>query len=434
MRQVITCLFLIWAYCVSAQSTPLFCGFDHAMKMKCQHDPSWKRSYDEIFSKCREQGSSRGGGVYTLPVVVHVVYHLDNENIPDSVVLSQMEVLNEDYRRTNPDAINTRDIFLPFAADMDIQFALASIDPEGNPTTGITHTYTDRESFDFDLFSQDITLNEVKHSETGGVDAWDPLHYINIWVCNVAPTPFGQIFGLSFPPEGLDNWPAGSSAPTPGDEGLIVHYTTVGRNNPVANEDGTEFNNNGRTMTHEMGHYLGLRHTWGDEFLGDPCSEDDGIDDTPICGSGDQYVCDYEANTCDDGSENDLPDMLENYMDYTQDACYNMFTEGQKTLMRYVIENLRSDLLDGVNVAENTSALLPVYVWPNPASERLYASIPANEIYLDYSISDASGRIVETGRIDQSGISLLGMEAGHYLISFRKDGKSKTEQFIVNAH
>src|SRR6185436_13006396 len=105
---------------------------------------------------------------------------------------------------------------------------------------------------------------------------------------------------------------------------------TAGRNNPHADDDGTEFNNMGRTLTHEMGHYLGLRHIWGDELFEDNCSLDDGIDDTPNCGSGDQYSCDYEANTCESSLPDDMPDMLENYMDYTKDHCYNMFTQDQK--------------------------------------------------------------------------------------------------------
>ena len=412
-----------------AQQQPVYCGFDYFIRMKKTHDDAWYRAYKQGLTDWQQQRGERGGGdeVYVVPVVFHIVFNTDDQNVPDSVVLSQMEVLNEDYRRLNEDAALTRNEFLPVAADCMIEFRLADFDPDGNPTNGIIHHETDRTGFELDFFAAENTLDEVKYQATGGADAWDPEHYLNIWVCNIEESFFGQIFGLSYPPSGLDNWPAGSEAPNPGDDGVIVHYTTVGRNNPEANADGTDQNNMGRTLTHEVGHYLGLRHTWGDELFADPCSEDDGMFDTPLCGMGDQYACDYEANTCDEGN-GDLPDQLENYMDYTRDVCYNMFTLEQMSLMRFVLENQRQDLLSGN--ALNTSGL-PDFrfgFYPNPACLSLTITLPEQTRSCQFEICNSLGQrmmagITEGGRMDISSLSpdvyILRLSHGHEVSAVR---------------
>ncbi len=428
-HKLLPLLILILSVSANSQYSPVYCGFEHFMKLKKNHDPAYKRGYEELFLRWKNESGNRGGEVYTLPVVFHIVYNEENQNVPDSVVLSQLEVINEDYRRMNTDAINTRDIFLPFAADCNIQFALANTDPEGNATSGITHTLTDRTEFELDLFAADNTLDEVKHAETGGVDAWDPQHYINIWVCNIGSSFLGQIFGLAYPPEGLSNWPDGSSAPDISNEGIVLHYPVLGRNNPFANDDDVEDNNGGRTLTHEMGHYLGLRHIWGDELFTNVCSEDDGIDDTPLCGSGDQFQCDYEANTCGSGDPDDLPDMIENYMDYTFDECYNMFTEDQTSLMRYVVEELRSGLIESPALNISESVTRNFRTWPNPANERLFLDINPNQ-NIEYQIFSAFGVLIQSGKVEAANIGIQHLEAGHYSICFRTGDAFSVHSFI----
>lgn len=437
MRKILFIAFLISTSTVFPQTKqqPLYCGFDYFIQKQRQHNAEYITAYEDVLRnwKADAKPKSGGGGVYTIPVVFHIVYHDDEQNIADSVVHSQMEVLNEDYRRMNADAVNTRDIFLPFAADCEIEFELASVDPDGNSTTGITHNYTDETGFSLDIFSAENTLDYVKHSETGGVDAWDTEHYLNVWVCNIEASLFGQIFGLSYPPAGLDNWPAGSNAPTPDDAGVVVHYTTVGRNNPFADEDGTDDNNLGRTCTHEVGHYLGLRHTWGDELFFDECSEDDGMDDTPLCGLGDQYQCNYDANTCNEGVD-DLPDQLENYMDYTTDECYNMFTQDQKSLMRYVIEELRPGLLEGVGLQELQRTEAQFLLTPNPTTGNvlLQFTSPASGTVTLY---DAAGRDCSWFMLNNSiqlSFDFSEYNPGFYLLQYcSNDGMISQQQLII---
>ena len=347
------------------------CVYDYVMKKK-QDYYNFNNSYNDLYNYANNR-LSNSLETYYIPVVFHVVYNSNEQNIPDSVLISQLEVLNEDYRRLNNNASETREEFLEFAGDANIEFFLANVDPNGNSTSGIIQQYTDREEFLMfeDIFSNEITLDEVKKSETGGSDAWDTNRYLNIWICNIGSLDIfglelGQVFGYAYPPINVDEalinledtqtvpeWPVDMLTDDETLQGVVLHYTAVGRNNPVANEDGMTENNQGRAAVHEIGHYLGLRHIWGDAiaFLGDDgCSVDDGISDTPNANDQAGYVCDFNKNTCTGdtfgSTGEDLPDMVENYMDYSPDACLNMFTNGQINVMRNILEIARPELIN----------------------------------------------------------------------------------------
>lgn len=238
--------------------------------------------------------------VITIPVVVHILYNKSEQNISDEQVMSQLKVLNEDYRRLNKDAANTPDVFKQVAADTRIQFCLAKTDPDGRPTTGIIHKYTSEGQF--------LADDAVKFSKKGGDDAWDATRYLNLWVCNL----FGRTLGYAVSPGG------------PADrDGVVITYSafgTIGRSGAYSK---------GRTATHEVGHWLGLRHIWGDSLCGD-----DGIADTPPQETSNSNCPSFpHVSSC---SANSYGDMFMNFMDFTDDACMNMFTEGQKIKMRSV--------------------------------------------------------------------------------------------------
>jgi hypothetical protein len=249
----------------------------------------------------RQAPHQRTGNVITIPVVVHIVYRTAAENISDTQVQSQIQVLNEDFRRQNPDASNTPSAFQSVAADAEIQFCLATRDPLGNPTTGITRTQTTKTSFS-------AMSNDVKYSSQGGRDAWPTDQYLNIWVCNLG----SQILGYA-------QFPGGGAAAT---DGVVVDYRYFGRGGSAQAPY-----NKGRTATHEVGHWLNLRHIWGDAQCGN-----DYVNDTPT-----QYGPNYGCPSFPKPSCGNTSDMFMNYMDYTDDACMNLLTQGQKTRMRAVL-------------------------------------------------------------------------------------------------
>jgi len=239
--------------------------------------------------------------VIIIPVVVHVLFHNAAQNISDAQILSQIEVLNKDFRLLNTDRQNIPSPFKPFSADTRIQFCLARVDPQGRETRGIIRRYTNNEYF--------LADDGMKFKSRGGDDAWDSRKYLNLWVCSM----LGRTLGYATLPGG-----------DPVKDGVVINYDVFGANGGQRSPF-----NLGRTATHEVGHWMGLMHLWGDEDCGS-----DGVDDTPRQ-RGYNYGCPSFPHTtaC---SENITGDMFMNFMDFTNDACMHMFTAGQKTKMRSV--------------------------------------------------------------------------------------------------
>ena len=257
---------------------------------------------------------SMSQAIITIPVVVHVVWNTNAENISDAQIFSQIDVLNDDFRRTNSDASNTPNVWQSIAADCEIEFCLASIDPDGNPTTGITRTQTSQTSFS-------ISSSNMKSNSSGGIDPWDQDNYLNIWVCDLT----GGILGYATPPSNFNN----------PEDGVVIRYKyfgTIGQAQSPYDK--------GRTTTHEVGHWLNLSHVWGDSNCGnDQCA------DTPTQQSS-NYGCPNFPSTSNCSGNGNNGDMFMNYMDYTNDACMNLFTNDQKSRMIAAINQYRPDLLN----------------------------------------------------------------------------------------
>ena len=283
------------------------CGTMENLEYRKQQDPGLEARMQEIETytqnKVQEMQMNRvDGNIITIPVVVHVLYRNSTENISVAQIQSQLDVLNEDFRRTNPDADNT----WSQAADTEIQFCLATVDPNGNATTGITRKSTTR---------QDWGANDdAKRSSSGGIDPWNTSEYLNMWVVpKMTTVSQGQVINLL----GYAQFPGGNAST----DGVIMIYNAFGRTGAVtAPFDG------GRTTTHEIGHFLNLRHIWGDSNCGN-----DFVADTPTHQSSNSG-CPVGQVSC--GST----DMPQNYMDYSNDSCMNLFTQGQKDRMRAVLE------------------------------------------------------------------------------------------------
>ncbi len=394
MRLFFLPLFLLFHFISTAQTPsirPIVCGNDLFSDILRAHYPDLQANFDATFEAARQNTSVSQRSPYTIQVVVHVVWKEEAENLADSIIENQIQILNADYNRLNADTAQLRSVFQPVAGNAQIQFQLAEI----------VRVKTEQE-FAVDLFGTNL-LTEVKHDADGGSTAWDNEHYLNIWICKVQPIAFGpivlgQILGFAFPPADLVNWPAGSNSPNADEDGVVVDYRMIGSNNPntIAVPGGTDdLVVRGRTLVHETGHYLGLRHIWGDGGLLGPndCAQSDGVDDTPFANAQSNFDCDITRNTCDtieDFYGLNMPDLIENYMDYSSETCMNMFTKGQVEIMRSVLEGPRSGLIEVVSVVDmNNAAQLEIY--PNPASERAT---------VNFTLSENSGVMLQLTSVD----------------------------------
>ncbi|MCH2046352.1 MAG: zinc-dependent metalloprotease [Saprospiraceae bacterium] len=348
MKNILTASLLLLAISSFAQTIPFHhrCAYDHAVEARETDYPGYKAQVNAIFEAARRMADEEGGlrATYTIPVAVHVVWKENEEHLTEERVLEQLAILNEDYQRMNPDTALMRSIFDTIVANPSIEFRLDSIIwVKTTSTFGGGGLFPDINAFD-----------EVKASATGGSDALDPTSYLNIWMTNLGA---GGVLGYAYPPDGLSNWPTGSAAPTQAEEGVVIDSRVVGRQGSY-NVSGQSLTTQGRTGTHEVGHYLGLRHIWGDGLLsqlGIPdCNADDGLNDTPNAGLPSQFACDTTQNTCDAGQAGDLPDMIENFMDYSDESCQNSFTNGQVGIMQAVLTAERANLANTMPM--NTAA------------------------------------------------------------------------------
>lgn len=292
------------------------CGTTEYLKNCKAQNLSLEEQLSRINQKLHqhEAAHQKNRQLITIPVVVHVLYQNAEQNIPDQQIFSQIDVLNEDYRKLNANASSIPLSFSSVAADCEIQFCLAARSPQGLATSGITRTQTSVAAF---------SLNDaMKRSTTGGIDAWPTDKYLNIWVCNLSD----NLLGFATLPGTV----------IPALDGVVICYKNFGRNSP-----GGGNYNKGRTATHEIGHWLNLIHIWGDDDnAADPCSGSDQVTDTPNQ-EGPNFQCpSFPSSSCGNSS-----DMFMNFMDYTYDQCMSMFTTGQKTRMQNTIALQRNGLL-----------------------------------------------------------------------------------------
>jgi hypothetical protein len=263
--------------------------------------------------------------IITIPVVVHVVYNNSTENISTAQILSAIDIINKDYRRLNADTSATPSVFAALGADCGIEFCLATTDPNGNSTSGITRTATSQTSFSAGTYTGVIYSDDgVKYTSQGGIDAWNTSQYLNIWVCDINSY------------NGYATFP-GSPASS---DGVVVDFTRFG--NFTAGSTSFMI----RTASHEIGHWLNLNHTWGENWLTTSNCGDDFCNDTPT-ESAATYGCGtfpYNAfNACNSGPNGE---MYMNFMDYTD--CRNIFTQDQKTRMIAAINLFRPAFLNTV--------------------------------------------------------------------------------------
>jgi hypothetical protein len=285
---------------------------------------------------------------YTLPVIVHVINNGEavgtGSNISQAQVLSQLAVLNEDYRNLNADGTLVPSVFQPLRSDMQLQFVPALRDPTGATLAepGIDRVNRITKGWTAPPYGSSTSTAYIDGTIKPG-SYWDPNRYINIWVLDLG----GGVLGYAQFPDntaGLGGLSAqGGSAAT---DGVVILYSAFGRVGTLA----TNYNQ-GRTLTHELGHWFGLRHIWGDDNnTGDTCSGSDYADDTPNQAIQNYGCPSFPHVSCANGPSGD---MFMNYMDYVNDACMQLFSASQKERMQAVMAagTPRRSILTTSNVA-----------------------------------------------------------------------------------
>jgi hypothetical protein len=267
------------------------CASQEVLARQLEEDPGLRQRMADIERFTRDaiatgRISKRG---IEIPVIVNVVWHTSEQNISDAQIASQIDVLNEDFSKRNADGDGTPAEWGALRADYGLHFVLA----------GTNRRYSDRPNWGFD--------DAVKYNTRGGIDATDPAHYLNMWACNLGQNLLGYA-----------QFPGGS----PATDGVVILYSSFGSRAKAAGAYISNYDL-GRTATHEIGHWLNLRHIWGDATCGD-----DFVDDTPVAQTSNGGCPAYpKVSTCTPVPHNE---MTMNYMDYTYDRCMFLFTNGQK--------------------------------------------------------------------------------------------------------
>jgi acylphosphatase len=330
-------------------------------------------------------------GITRIPVVVHVVWNIQQQNIAEAQIQSQIRVLNQDFRRTNPDVSQVPGVWQNLVGDARVEFALATTDPNGNTTNGITRTQTQVASFG-------RPGNPVKFTANGGIDAWPSDRYLNMWVCQLTGTLLGY---AQFP---------GGPANT---DGVVIRHSAFGTTGTAA----APFDR-GRTATHEVGHWLNLFHIWGDDGTG--CNGSDQVADTPNQADENVGMPTWPTISCNNGPNGD---MFVNYMDYTDDAGMFMFTAGQVTRMQACLDGPRISIGTQVGGWQTSWAGLggvlfsdPVAVTNKDGRLEVFVRGTDNALYIKWQVAP-------NGTWVGNWSSLGGVFTGNPLVGRNADGR-----------
>lgn len=409
MRTLFVSISVFFSLCAGAQRS---CSSSQYLDARMQAEPALAYHLQQVETGLQSTLSAQKGQdegalspVIRIPVVVHLLYSNAAENLPDSRIKAQIDALNRDFRRQNADSANTPARFRALAADMQIAFVLATVDPQGRATTGIVRKASPVSSWKDD--------DRIKFSAQGGDDAWDPQSYLNLWV-----GPSQQMLGYATVP--------GTAADR---DGVVIATSVFG--DALGGNFGM-----GRTAVHEVAHWIGLKHIWGDSYCGD-----DKVDDTPQQGNFTSGCPTTFRSTCSNGT---LGDMYMNYMDYTYDACMNLFTAGQKGRARafFLPGAPRNAMLSSKGLGlpwnfepKKEAIAAPAVVevnnlFPNPAGVFVQWQLSERWKGAGLTILSSQGTVISRSVLQDGRISVAALTPGVYFIRAEKEGEVKRVSFV----
>lgn len=409
MKKIILVLLAISSLNVFSQRT---CATTEKMNELIANNPSLaihhQETMDYLQNPSTAQSNKNANVVVTIPVVFHVLYKTSIQNISDAQIDSQLAILNNDFRKLNSDfSTVVPAAFQSLGADTEILFCKATRTPAGVASTGIQRKSVPS-TFVF----------ENSYYTTAGLTAWDPTKYLNIWIGRFTNN---QLLGFAYLPSF-----AGQAF-----DGLCIGDQFFGNIGTA-----TAPFNKGRTATHEIGHYFGLLHPWGDD--GSACGtpeNNDGVTDTDETNNP-YFGCPTfpdNTNACISTSNGS---MFMNYMDYVNDACMAFFTTGQKTIMRNALNGPRASLLTSNGCAslglDEVGAIEAIAVYPNPVSQYFIITSPHTSI--DFvEVYNVNGQLVKSQKLEEvnNKVYIEDLESGvYYLRIYNGESFLKSDKII----
>jgi hypothetical protein len=416
MNKLFTLLVVIVTLSAYSQRT---CHTNNKVNEYLAEHPEFAAYHQEVMDYIRNtentniifnRGSNSTTAVVTIPVVFHVLYKNATENISDAQINSQLDVLNKDFRKLNTD-FNTvvPAAFRPFAADLEIVFCKATKTPTGATTTGITRKAVNSS---FDLYNNYFT--------SSGEPAWNTSKYLNIWIGRFNDS---TLLGFALPPSF-----AGQNR-----DGLCIGDQFFGTTGTASSPY-----NKGRTATHEIGHYFGLYHMWGDSNDPTVCGtavNSDEVADTPATDTP-YFGCPTFPTNTNACTSTTNGSMFMNYMDYVNDACMGFFTAGQKLRTQSTLSGPRLSLLSSTGCASlglsDFEAQQAIAVYPNPASK--YFMITSPQVSIDeVQIFNTVGQLVKTQKLTQTNneINIEDLASGTYYLRIYNQGEFLKSDKII---